>query len=159
MGVPGLGDRALPTPLTAGIFRGRQAQVTHELSGGVKAGQIPEVRDDGDRDGTWPPPQGLQGLDHRLKPPGVHLCVERLVETLQTFGGLVQRPAICLEDDVLGRGGTDDVREPAQVGRHVAAVRARMVSSRARLPSRMASSAPWGTETGVRSPERIKRAS
>jgi hypothetical protein len=117
MGVPCLGERALPPPLTAGIFRGRQAQVTHELSGVVKAGQIPEFRDDGDSYGTLPPPQGLQGLDHRLKPPGLHLFVARLVETLQTCGVLVHRPDLFLEDDLLGRGCTDDVSEPAQGGR------------------------------------------
>jgi hypothetical protein len=42
--------------------------------------------------------------------------------------------------------------------RHVAAVRARSASARARHSARMASSSTLGTETGVRSPERIKRA-
>ena len=51
------------------------------------------------------------------KTPGVHLLVEFLFETLQAFGVLVHRPDIFLEDDLLGRGGTDHFREPAQVGR------------------------------------------
>ncbi len=117
MGVPRLGDRALTPPLAAGVFRGGQAQVTHELSGVVKARQIPEFRDDSDGDGKLHAPQGLKGLDHRLKTPGLHLLVELLFETLQTFGVLVHRPDIFLEDDLLGRGRTDDFREPAQVGR------------------------------------------
>ena len=59
----------------------------------------------------------MQGLDHRLKPPGLNLFVELLFETLQTFGVLVHLPDIFLEDDLLGRGCTDDFRKPAQVGR------------------------------------------
>ncbi len=117
MGVFRLGDRALTTPLTTGVFRGGQAQVTHELSGVVNARQIPEFCDDGDGDGKLHTPQGLKGLDHRLKTPGVHRLVECLFETLQAFSVLVHRPDICLEDELLRRGRTDHFREPAQVGR------------------------------------------
>jgi hypothetical protein len=45
------------------------------------------------------------------------------------------------------------------VSRHGAVLRARRASARARHRSRIASSSPWGTETGVRSPERLRRAS
>ena len=82
----------------------------------VNARQITQFRDAGDGHGAWHAPQGLQGLDHRLKTPGVHRLVECLCETLQAFGGLVHRPDICLEDDVRRRGGTDHFSEPAQVG-------------------------------------------
>jgi len=116
MGISRLGDRALPTPLTTGGFCGGQAQVTHELSGVVKARQSPLLRDDGNGHGAWHTPQGVQGLNHRLKPPGVHWLVEFLCETLQTFSVLVHGPDIFLEDDVRHRGRTDHFREPAPVG-------------------------------------------
>ena len=50
-------------------------------------------------------------------------------------------------------------RRRKALSRHLAALRARMASSRARHTSRMASSSPLGTWTGVRSPERSSRAS
>ena len=116
MAVPRLGDRALTPPLTAGVFRGGQAQGTHALSGVVKARQLPSCCDDGDGNGKLPAPPGLKGLDHRLQTPGVHLLLEFVFETLQAFSGLVHRPDIFLEDDLLRRGRTDHVSEPAQVG-------------------------------------------
>jgi hypothetical protein len=117
MSVPHLGDRALPPPLTTGVFRGGQASVTHELSGVVTARRISEFCDDGDGDSNLHAPPGVKGLDHRLKPPGVHLLAECVCKTLQACGVLVHRPDIFLEDDLLRRGRTDHLREPAPVGR------------------------------------------
>jgi hypothetical protein len=117
LGVPRLGDRALTPPLTTGVFRGGQAQGTHELSGVVNARPIPEFCDDGDGDDKLHAPQGLKGFDHRLKTPGVHLLVKCLFETWQAFSVLVHRPDIFLEDELLRRGRTDDFREPAPGGR------------------------------------------
>jgi hypothetical protein len=82
----------------------------------VNARQITQRRDDGDGHGELHTPQRLQGLDHRLKPPGVRLLVEFVFETLQAFSGLVHGPDICLEDDVLRRGRTAHLSEPAPVG-------------------------------------------
>jgi hypothetical protein len=50
-------------------------------------------------------------------------------------------------------------RRKKALRRHLAAFRSRRVSARARLRSRRASASPAGTETGVRSPERLSRAS
>ena len=50
-------------------------------------------------------------------------------------------------------------RRSKALSRHGAVVRARRASVRARPRSRIAASSPWGTETGVRSPERLRRAS
>jgi hypothetical protein len=117
MGVPRLGARALTPPLTPGVCRGGQAQVTPALSGGVKARQLPSFCEAGDGDGTWHTPQGLKGLDHRLKTPGVHQLVAFVFETLQACSVLVHRPDIFLEDDLLRWGRPHHFREPAQVGR------------------------------------------
>jgi hypothetical protein len=43
--------------------------------------------------------------------------VECLCQTLEPFGVCGDRPDICVEDDVLGGGGTDDRAQPAQVRR------------------------------------------
>ena len=43
--------------------------------------------------------------------------MEFLCETLQTFRVLVDSADICLQDNVLGRGRTDHVREPPEMGR------------------------------------------
>jgi len=40
-----------------------------------------------------------------------------LFETLEAFGLLMNGTDLCLKDDWLRRGGTDHLREPAEVGR------------------------------------------
>src|SRR5262245_54192220 len=99
-----------------GVLRGGQAKITHELSGPVKARQVTQFRDDRDGHGELHAPHGMKGLDHWLKPSGLHLPLEFLFETLQSFGVLVHRPHIFLEDNLLRRGRTHNLREPAQVG-------------------------------------------
>jgi hypothetical protein len=116
MGGPRLGARALPPPLTAGVGRGGQAQITHELSGGVNARQLPQGGDAGDGDGTLHAPQGVQGLDHRVKTPGLALLVTCLCETLPACGGRVPRSDRCVEAD-LWRWGRPPCGAPAPVGR------------------------------------------
>ena len=52
MAVPRLGDGPLPTTLAAGVFRGGQAQVAHELSGVIEARQVAQFshKSHGNRD-------------------------------------------------------------------------------------------------------------
>ena len=45
MGIAGLRDPSLASALAAGLFRRRQAQVLHELSRVINAGQVPEFGD------------------------------------------------------------------------------------------------------------------
>jgi hypothetical protein len=45
------------------------------------------------------------------------LCDEFLLKTLKAFRVLVNRSPVFLEDDLLGRGGTDHIREPSALGR------------------------------------------
>jgi hypothetical protein len=57
MGVPGLGDAARPRPLSGGVCPGCQAKVTHELSGGLKACEVPRFRHACHCDGALEAPQ------------------------------------------------------------------------------------------------------
>ncbi len=59
--------------------------------------------------------EGLERVHHRAKPPGGDLFMEFLVKPLEPFGVLGDRSDICLEDDWLRWGGTDDLAEPAQM--------------------------------------------
>jgi hypothetical protein len=54
-GVPRLGHRARPTPLTTGVCGGDLSHVTQARSGGVNARQLTPCRDDGDGHGALPP--------------------------------------------------------------------------------------------------------
>jgi len=117
MGIPGLRDASLVSALTTRICRRRQAHILHELSGVIAAGQVAEFGDGGDRHDQLHATEGLERVNHRAKPPGGDLFMEFLVKPLEPFGGLGDRSDICLEDDWLRWGGTDDLAEPAQVSR------------------------------------------
>jgi hypothetical protein len=49
--------------------------------------------------------------------PGLHGLLQCLLETLEAFAVCTHGTDICLQDDVLRRGGTDDLREPSEGGR------------------------------------------
>lgn len=115
MGMPSLREASLASALATRICRRRQAQIRHEWSGVIESGEIAECSDGGDRHGTLYATEGLARVHHRAEPPGGDLLVECLVKTLEPVGGLGDRSDICLEDDWLGWGGTDDLAEPAQV--------------------------------------------
>jgi hypothetical protein len=116
MRVPGLGERALAAARTAGRCRRRPASGTHPLSGGIKAGQVPQCGHGGDGDGAREPAQGLEGLDPWRQAPGMPRLWQGLRETLEAFGVPGHGQDVCLEDDGLGRCGADPVREPAPLG-------------------------------------------
>jgi len=117
MGMPGLREASLASALATGIFRRRQAQIIHEWSGVIEAGQVAELGDGGDRHRTLHPTEGLERIHHRAEPPGFDLLVECLGQPLEPFTVFGDRPDICWEDDVLCWGGTDHLAEPAQVSR------------------------------------------
>jgi hypothetical protein len=58
----------------------------------------------------------LQGFDHGVQTPGLHVLVEFLVEPLEALGVCSAPSDVCLEDDVLRRGRADDLREPPAMG-------------------------------------------
>jgi hypothetical protein len=82
----------------------------------VQAGEVTELSRDDYCDGELHPTQGLEGLDQGKQTPGLDLFVEGLLQALEAFGVLVDRPDVLLEDDLLRGCGTDDRGEPAQVG-------------------------------------------
>jgi hypothetical protein len=86
------------------------------LSGVVKPGEVTELSRDDYGDGELHPTQGLEGLDQGEQTPGLYLFVEGLLQALEAFGVLGDRPDVLLEDDLLRGCGTDDLGEPAQVG-------------------------------------------
>jgi hypothetical protein len=116
MRVAGFRDAALATPFTTGVFRRRQAQVTHELAGGINTGQIAQVGDNGDGHGELHATQGLEGPDHRGQTPSFHRLVECLFKTLEAFGVFGDGPNVFLEDHLLRWRRTDDLRQPSEVG-------------------------------------------
>src|SRR3972149_3768074 len=86
VGVPSLGDAALPAPRPRGVLRRGEPQVTHELARGVEPREVPELghQDDGARE--LDPPQRLDGLDHGIQPPALDRLVELPLQTLQPLG-------------------------------------------------------------------------
>ncbi len=99
MGVPRLGDAALTAPVSGGVFRGRQAEITPQRSGGLDTGEVPQVGHGRHGDRTRDATEGLEGVDHWPEPPGVHMRVECVFQALQAFGVFGHGADVCLEDD------------------------------------------------------------
>jgi hypothetical protein len=176
---PVLSDATLTAPLACRVFRGRYALVIHELSRGGETGVVPQCGPSGHRHGKRYPTQGLEGVDHWGKPPGLDLVVESLFQTCQPCGMGSDRTDVFLVHSLPGWVRTDHLVATAQGGgalggaartrlacrsrnalrRNLAAWRWSMTSSRARHRSRMTSSAPLGTWIRGRSPARSRRAS
>ena len=91
MGVTRFGQRSLPALLTGGIFRGDQAQEFHQFSWGIKPCQVTHCCYQGYGYRALHATQGLQSLDHRVQPPGLHVRVEFLFEPLEACGMLMNR--------------------------------------------------------------------
>ena len=94
-----------------------QAQKLHQFAWTLKACQVPHCGHQGDRHGAWHPTQGLQGVDHGGQTPGFDVIVQFLLQTLEAVAVFADGSDIFLQDDVLRGRGTDDCREPSQVGR------------------------------------------
>jgi hypothetical protein len=117
MGVACLGDRALAALLTGGMFRGHEPHTLHQCPWAFKVCQVPHVCHQGDSHCKLPSTQSLACLDHGGHTPGGDLLVACLVETLEAFVVCAHGSDLFLENDVLSRCGTDDFREPSEVGR------------------------------------------
>jgi hypothetical protein len=64
-----------------------------------------------------PPPQSLESIDHGMQAPRGDLLAAFLVQTSEALGVLRDGPDVCLKNDRLCWGGTDDFRQPPQVSR------------------------------------------
>jgi hypothetical protein len=56
----------------------------------------------------------VEGVDHRLEPPGLPLVCEGLLEARKPCGVLGYGTDVFLKDDLLGGRGTNDLAEPPQ---------------------------------------------
>jgi hypothetical protein len=140
MGVPGCGDRPLSASLPAGIFCRDQAEICHQLSGILAAGQVAEFGHEGHGDDTLDAPQRWQRLDHGLQAPGVPVVVQCLLQSLQAFGVRSDSANICLEHHRWRRCGTDHCGEPPEMGR--------APGGPARIPDILPEQAGFETELG-----------
>jgi hypothetical protein len=114
-----LGKAALATMIPPGIFCRGEPASTHEVSGGLNAGEVAEFRHRGHGDGELDATPALEGIDHRSEPPGWRLVLECWFETLKTCRLVGDRAHVCLEDERRRGCRTDDRAEPAEVGRPV----------------------------------------
>jgi hypothetical protein len=64
MAIPGLGDVPLGAPWATGIFRGRQAQITHQRFRGGNTCEVASCGDGRDRHGELYTPPRLEGLNY-----------------------------------------------------------------------------------------------
>lgn len=179
LGMTGVGEGTLPAALTAGVCRGDQPQAFQQWSGVIDACEVSPCSHGGDGHDELDATQRLERCDDRRYTPGLGLVLACWFQTPEACRVCVDRAHVVLEDALLGGGVTDHRREPSEMGRtplawpvsrrscrsqkafrrNFAALRSRRASSRARVRSRMASSSSVGTSTGVRAPERIRRAS
>ncbi len=106
--IPGLGDAALSPPLPRRVFRGRQAQISHQRAGRIEPREVPELGDEDDDAGEFHAPQRLDCRDHGVQPPALHRLVQLALERTGfagrspgTFGDSSERARPWPED----RGG------------------------------------------------------
>ena len=116
MGVPRFGNRPLPAMVASRVLRGNQPQEFHQFSWVLTTRQVADFGHHGDGHGELHTPQGLEGLDHGMQAPPLHLGLQFLFEPLEAVGRLRNRTDVFLKDDLLRCGRTDDFREPSQVG-------------------------------------------
>jgi hypothetical protein len=117
MRVAGGSNRPLLAPRTGGVCRGDQPEKLHEFSRGSETAESANFSHPGNRHGAWHAPQSRQGFNHRGQAPRCHVLLPCLLETLESCGGLIDGPAICVKDDGLRRGRADHCREPPERGR------------------------------------------
>lgn len=120
MAVAGAGDPALLSPFAAGVPRGHQAEVAHQLRGALEAGQASELgcqhrrRDDADA------PQRLQGLHQRLQAPRLDQLDDALREPRHPLAQVPHSAQVVLGHALMGLVGEvlgpDPLQVPARPG-------------------------------------------
>jgi hypothetical protein len=112
-----LGHRPLSALRPGGVCCGSQAHALHQCSGGRTPGQGTQGCSQGDGHRAWHAAPGLQSLDHRGQPPGLHVLVECLLEPLEVCGMRLDYSDVGVKNTGLRGRGTDHGRAPPQVGR------------------------------------------
>jgi hypothetical protein len=112
-----LGQRPLGTPRTRGIVCRDPPQAFHPFAWGSNPGESATCGHQSDGHRPWPTPESLEGGNHRRQAPRCALLVEGGFQTLEALGMCMHGADGCLQDDVLGRGGAEDCREPSEGGR------------------------------------------
>ncbi len=110
------GDPALAPRPAARVFRGNEADEGGQLTRVVKAREITELGDDGDRDEELHAAQGVQRLDDRIEPPRGRALEEFRFEALEAIDLFIDSPHGFLKDDLLRRRRTHDLRQVPAVG-------------------------------------------
>ena len=83
----------------------------------VEAGQVAELRDDGERDDPLHPPQRLQRFDDGIASPARREVLELGFDPREALDLFIDGAHAFLEDDLLGGRRTDDFCEIPLVGR------------------------------------------
>jgi hypothetical protein len=86
------------------------------VSGVSKTGEVTEFGYGGHRDSKLHPTEGLQRVDDRGEPPGLHVLSECLFQTRQPCGVVGDGSDVFLEHELLRWGATDHFAEPPEVG-------------------------------------------
>src|SRR5207249_1594089 len=114
--VSGFGDGAEAALVSRGVLAGREAEVGGELAGGVEAGEVADLGEGSDRDGILDAAKRLEGRDEGRETPRGDLLGDHGRDASQSLDELRDGAPIFLEDDLLGRGGADDLGEVTKVG-------------------------------------------
>jgi hypothetical protein len=107
MSVAGLCDAAKSPVTSAGVLRGSEPEITHQLSGIVEARDITEFRNEGYGRDEGDASEGLDGFHDRSHAPGDDVVTELGLESLTPFMSFLDGADILLEDDLLCRSVAD----------------------------------------------------
>ena len=110
------GNPALAPRPTTGVLRRNEADEGGQLPRVVKAREIAELGDDGDRDEELDAAQGLQRLHDRIEPPRGRALEEFRLEALEAIDLFIDGAHGFLKDDLLRRRRTHDLREVPAMG-------------------------------------------
>ena len=96
-----------------GVLTGGKAQRARERSGVVKTREVAEFGDESDGPGELDATHGLDSLDDRVQAPSLDLLAEFGLEALEPCLMFRNGSDVFLEDNLLGRRGTDHLSQGA----------------------------------------------
>lgn len=114
--ITGFRDPALPTAGATRVFRGNEPDERRQLPRVVKAREIAEFGDDGDRDKELDAAYGLQRLDDGIETPRWRSLEEFRFEALAAIDLFIDGTDGFLKHDVLRRCRAHHLREVPAMG-------------------------------------------